>query len=243
MTNSSDTTFFAELDDLVLGADTVADFLTELSIVAARALSADVGSEVSCGVTLKRVRSTRTVGGSSPRAVHLDRIEHRIGDGPCIAAIRVGETILMDDVETDSRWPEYQKALVSENCLSALGVPLYLDGEASAALNFFAEPRRAFTPDVISVAEGFGIIASRALRLMVKIGTSQDAAANLSAAMANRTAIDLACGIVVAQNNCTQAEAMEILRKASSNRNQKLRDLAEEMVFTVTGEKPVTHFT
>ncbi|WP_461172226.1 hypothetical protein M1D93_14655 [Arthrobacter sp. Z1-9] len=35
---------------------------------------------------------------------------------------------------------------------------------------------------------------------------------------------------------------MKILTKASSARNQKLRDLAEEIVVKASGEKPLTHF-
>lgn len=64
----------------------------------------------------------------------------------------------------------------------------------------------------------------------------------METAMKSRTAIDLACGIVIAQNRRTQAEAMKILTKASSARNQKLRDLAEEIVIKASGEKPQTHF-
>ena len=44
------------------------------------------------------------------------------------------------------------------------------------------------------------------------------------------------------QNRCTQAEAMTILTNVSSHRNQKLREIAEEMVVKISGGKPSTHF-
>jgi AmiR/NasT family two-component response regulator len=60
--------------------------------------------------------------------------------------------------------------------------------------------------------------------------------------MEHRTSIDLACGVVMAQNRCSQDQAMAILRKVSSNRNQKLRELAAEVIRNVTSEEVRTHF-
>ena len=65
---------------------------------------------------------------------------------------------------------------------------------------------------------------------------------DLQAAMEHRTSIDLACGVVMAQNRCSQEEAMAILTRVSSNRNQKLRDVAAEVLGNVTGEEIHTHF-
>lgn len=58
--------------------------------------------------------------------------------------------------------------------------------------------------------------------------------------MESRTGIDLAAGIM-GQNRCSQEEAMAILVKASSGRNQKLRTLAEEIVSSISVQGPVTH--
>ena len=60
--------------------------------------------------------------------------------------------------------------------------------------------------------------------------------------MEHRTSIDLACGVVMAQNRCSQEEAMAILTRVSSNRNQKLRDVAADVLKNVTGEEIHTHF-
>ena len=117
-----------------------------------------------------------------------------------------------------------------------------LNQEASAALNFFASPAGVFSEAAVRDAAGFAEIAGHAVRLAAKVATIQGVAQDMEAAMKSRTAIDLACGIVIAQNRCTQSEAMRILVKASSTRNQKLRDLAEEIVVKASGEKPQTHF-
>jgi len=53
---------------------------------------------------------------------------------------------------------------------------------------------------------------------------------------------DPAAGIILGQNRCSQAEAMSILTKASSSRNQKLRLVAEKLVESFVPEAPATHF-
>ena len=60
--------------------------------------------------------------------------------------------------------------------------------------------------------------------------------------MEHRTSIDLACGVVMAQNRCSQEEAMGILTRVSSNRNQKLRDVAADVLRNLTGGEVRTHF-
>ncbi|MHA7210473.1 ANTAR domain-containing protein [Arthrobacter sp. MDT1-65] len=62
-------------------------------------------------------------------------------------------------------------------------------------------------------------------------------------AMESRTTIDLAVGVIMGQNRCSQDEAIKILRAASSGRNVKLRDLASNVLVSLGQTGPVrTHF-
>lgn len=242
MTISPEHELLLELQDLIVGTRSVADFLGGLAGIASAGLSRSTGTLVECGVTLKYARRSRTVAGSTERAIRLDQIEHEVGDGPCIAALRVKAPVLLADVHTDPRWPAYQERLIEVGCQSVLGVPLELGEDAAAALNFFAPQTGVFTEDAINEAATFADVAGRAVRLAVRVGTAESAADDLSAAMVSRTAINLACGIVMGQNRCSQAEAMSILVRVSSHRNQKLRDVAEEIVMKISGEEPSTYF-
>jgi AmiR/NasT family two-component response regulator len=51
---------------------------------------------------------------------------------------------------------------------------------------------------------------------------SSETGANLEATLETRTAIDVAVGIIMAQNRCSQDEAFELLKAASSACNVKL---------------------
>jgi len=233
---------FVRLHDLIIGSSNVSEFLAELSSVAASALSESAGLLVECGVTLRRRKRSMTVAGSSDRARELDRLEQALGDGPCLAALETMRPVVLADVDTDTRWPEFQKILAAHGCRSVLGVPLALGDSQAAALNFFSSEPGVFSAPVISKAQGFADQAERALRLAVQIADARNVADDLSAAMQNRTTIDLACGVIMAQNRCSQEEAMALLTKASSHRNQKLRDLAAEVLSRVSSGSVSTHF-
>ncbi|MET3949198.1 GAF and ANTAR domain-containing protein [Arthrobacter sp. UYEF36] len=242
MTNNLGDEAALQLQDLLMGTENVEDFLGRLAEFAASTLSNAAGAEIECGVTLQRRKKTATVAGSSPRAVVLDRIEQSLGEGPCIEALRTRSVVLLADVHTDPRWPAYQRELAAQGVRSTLGVPLEIGKDAAAALNFFGAKTDMFTEDIIAEASGFADLAERSLRLAVRIGTAQSRAEDLKAAMEHRTSIDLACGVVMAQNRCSQEEAMGILTRVSSNRNQKLRDVAADVLRNLTAAEVRTHF-
>ncbi len=225
-----------------MGAESIVGFLAGLSGMAAAAVSEAANDRIECAVTLKLKRRPATAAGSSERAVELDHIEQSLGDGPCIKALHDMSAVMIDDVAKDPRWPHYNRALAQANVHSSLGVPLEISSDASAALNFFATKPRAFTADVYDKALGFAAAAHNTLHLSVRINTAQNRADDLEAAMESRTAINLACGVIMAQNRCSQAEAMDILTKVSSNRNRKLRDVARELIEQLTGGGVQTHF-
>ncbi|WP_347877652.1 ANTAR domain-containing protein [Paenarthrobacter sp. MSM-2-10-13] len=77
----------------------------------------------------------------------------------------------------------------------------------------------------------------------MRIAAADTLAEDLKAAMARRTAIDLACGMIMAQSRCTQDEAFAFLQKASQNRNEKLHAVAEGIITgTNRGSATTTFF-
>ncbi|TQJ59571.1 GAF domain-containing protein [Arthrobacter sp. SLBN-83] len=231
-----------ELQSILVGSENGVEFLSGLSRLAAAAVSEASGDTIECAVTLKIKRRPATAAGSSARAIELDHIEQELGDGPCVRALREMAPVIIDDVDRDPRWQTLNQKLAEHGVRSTLGVPLEITGDASAALNFFATKPGVFTADVYDKAVGFAAAAHNTLNLSVRINNAQNRADDLEAAMQSRTAINLACGVIMAQNRCSQEEAMEILTKVSSNRNRKLRDVASELIEQLSGSTARTHF-
>lgn len=231
-----------QLQDLVIDSEDVGGFLGELAVFSADSVSATVGLGVLCGVTLSRRRKALTVAGNSHEARLIDEVQRTFGDGPCLEAMRTHTTVLVEDTATEERWSDYCGVIADRGHLSVLCVPLQLDEGATAALNFFAPQAHVFDQATIRDCELYASQAERSLRLAVRIGTKQQHADDLRDAMVSRTAIDLACGIIMGQNRCSQEEAFGILKRASNGRNQKLRDVAEAMIKAVAGTASVSHF-
>jgi GAF domain-containing protein len=234
---------FQQLHELANSTGDIKGFLDGMTGFAAAMMTRATGSAIECAVTLRRRKHSATIAGSSDDAILLDGIEQRQHDGPCVQALKTGTSVLLDDVARDQRWPQHCDRLAAAGCRSALGVPLKLGRDAKAVLNFFAPATGVFTTEVIQDAESFAEMTSPVLGVALRIATAEQLADDLKAALKSRTAINLACGVIMAQNRCGQHEAFDILRHASSTRNQKLHDLAEEIISNVSGTSEVTtHF-
>lgn len=226
---------FEQLIDLIGGSADIKSVLDGLTSFAAATMTSATGVHIECAVTLRRNKRTATIGGSSDRAVVLDRIEQALGDGPCVDALEGGVPVLLGDVSSDPRWPEYRTALTAAGIRSALGIPMSADDGWGAVLNFFSPVSAPFTAEVVAGAELFAEMASKPLRLALKIAAAEQRGRDLKAAMENRSVIDLACGMLMAQNRCSKDEAFEILTRASNDRNQKLYAVAQSIVDRVAG--------
>lgn len=240
-TANTETSISRHLQELVLNSSDVEQFLHELARVSARSLS-EPGDAVLCGITLLRHKKAATVASSSPEAQSMDEIQYAFGDGPCMTASREQVTIHVKDVEGHERWPKYSATVLGLGVRSILAVPFQLEGDTRAALNLYSHRPGRFEGRVLEVAEDFVSQTSMALRLAVRFAHYSETAANLQATLESRTAIDIAIGIIMAQNRCGQEEAFKLLKAASSSRNIKLHGVATAVVDAL-GQGPArTHF-
>ena len=229
------------LQELVLESLDVGDFLTELAEYAGDFFSAP-GIKVRCAFTVLRRKKSATVASSDAQARMLDEVQLAFGEGPCLAAMQEMSTVHVPDVDSESRWPAYMSAVGGHGVGSILAVPLALEGETRAALNLFSPRPHAFSGEDITGAEEFAAQASKSLRLALRIAQLTEARNDLTAAMQSRTAIDIATGIIMAENRCSQEAALQVLKTASSLRNVKLRDVAVSVAASVCGDSALSTY-
>lgn len=219
------TSAVAELQELLLATKDVQDFLDNLSIVAATTM----GDETSCGITLSRDGRPITVASSDERASRLDEIQYGHGDGPCLHSMRSGEVVEMADVVSDERWNEYRVSAMADGAMSSLSMPL-TNQSTKGAMNLYSTEPHHFGDRERALAQQLSEEASRAVGLAVRLAEHTELNANLQAALASRSVIDQAIGIVMSQNRCGADEGFDILRAASNHRNVKLRIIAAGLV-------------
>lgn len=231
-----------QIQSLILDSADFEDFLNELARFSAHQMAGD-GDDALCGITLLRDRKAATIGWSSEDARKVDEIQYSLSQGPCLTAAEEQREVNVPDLREERRWgPVYADAVASYGLRSVLSLPFNLHGEARAALNLYSDVPHKFDHRAAAKARGFTREISQALRLAVRFALHSDNATNLRATLESRTIIDIAIGIVMAQNRCSQDAAVEILTDASSNSNTKLRDIAKSLVDSVGGAGTRTHY-
>ncbi|BBE21952.1 RNA-binding protein [Arthrobacter sp. MN05-02] len=229
------------LENLLVVSAGLDEFLDGL-VGAAAAVLSDGHAEIMTSVTLLRPRSRATIASSCQTARRLADIQYRFDDGPCMRAAATGRTVDVQDFAADGTFPLYGSAALQRGIRSGLGVPVRLDGPETAAVDYCSRRPGAFPAEKVELAEHFAAEASTPLRLALRLARLTERAEHLAAAMESRTTIDIAAGVIMAQNRCSQEEAIEIMRSASSSRNTKLRDLASKVLTSTVDASVSTHF-
>ncbi|MCU1518537.1 MAG: hypothetical protein JWQ75_3258 [Pseudarthrobacter sp.] len=228
--------------DLVTGATTLTESLALLARTAAIALAPAAGPRVECGVVLYRNKRGHTAAATAAPADALVRLELEAGEGPLTDALSGKSPTAINRSERDLRWPHYARGLRDAGFHSALGVRLQLDGGAKSALVFLSTRANVFHHGPMTEALTFAGLASRSLGLLLDLKAARSSASDLRSALESRTSIDIACGVIMAQNRCSYGEAIAIIAKASSHRNIKLRRVAEDILDGLPGGAPQPHF-
>ena len=156
----------------------------------------------------------------------LDQLQHDLGEGPCHDSIRTAECIAVPHIRRVGRWRRYGPAAAALGLRSQVSVPLrYRDGEPLGALNMYSTTHSDLSitaPLVAKVlaAEVAGVIAGfREIR-------------HLHSALDVSTIIGQATGVVMARLEVDADHASAYLRRVSMLRNQKLVQVADDLVRT-----------
>jgi len=114
---------------------------------------------------------------------------------------------------------------VRENDPVATSSGLYVQGDDLGALNLYSRRAGAFTDESEHVGSMFAAHAAVAY-------AAARTEAGLGGVVATRQLIGQAQGILMERHQLTGDQAFALLVRASQDRNVKLRELAEQLVYT-----------
>jgi GAF domain-containing protein len=157
----------------------------------------------------------------------LDQLQYSLGEGPCLHAIEADPIVVVQDARSDTRWPRFMEAAVERGLRSQLGLRLYLDEQTRGGLNLYSVSSDTIDPETQDLAE---IFASHAALAMGRVRVEE----NLSAALASRTTIGMALGLVMERYGMDQNRAFAYLTRIASSSETKLRAVAEHLVRETT---------
>ena len=212
--------FFARVSrDLMEGA---AD-ATTMQRIAERAVQVVPGCDHG-SISLKRRRHrVESVGATSSLAEKCDVLQHELEEGPCLEAVWTSETYLIEDTATEARWPRWSPPVAAQGIGSVLAVRLTTRSETLGALNLYAEPTHGFTAHDVDLASIYALHATNAMNAALTVE-------GLHTAVTSRHLIGVAQGILMQNYSLDMDQAFEVLRRYSSHKNIKLREVAEHVV-------------
>ena len=181
-------------------------------------------------ITTLRGRTFVTDAGTDQRTLDADRLQYDLDSGPCVDAIRRDEAYNPDDLEHDSRWPEFGRRVSHDLGInSCLSYQLAVDLRGhNSCLNIYAEDKAAF--DEEARISGLVFATQAVSAITTEYATSK--ISNLEKALDGSREIGIAIGIIMSSHHLTREDAFGYLRLASQNSNQKLRDLASYVAET-----------
>jgi GAF domain-containing protein len=227
-------TSITELQAVLLATESTDGFLQEVAVLAA----SELGEGLSCGITLQPNGRPLTVANSDANAAQTDELQYGLDHGPCLTALRTGQVTRIDDLATDPRWRDYAVRALVHGVRSSLSMPLTVPDRTVGALNLYSDRPHFFGEAQTRLAERFAQDATIAVGIAARLAAQSVLTSQLQASLASRAVIDQAIGVIMGQERCTAADAFDLLRTASHNRNIKLRQVAEQIVTGVTGSPP-----
>jgi hypothetical protein len=167
----------------------------------------------------------------------LEQTEYDIGEGPCVDAILERPAFESSDLRDEvSLWPRFVAHALELGVESMIAFRLFAAEETLGALDLYGGRRGAFD----EAARAFGTVyaAQAAMALVGSRVHEHDLAVadGLRVALVTRDVIGQAKGILMATRHVDADTAFELLRSCSQRVNIKLREVAEQVVFT--GELP-----
>ncbi|WP_062645017.1 GAF and ANTAR domain-containing protein [Streptomyces maremycinicus] len=178
------------------------------------------------GILTLRGTKVETVAATDRLVVDSDRLQERMGEGPCFDSARTarGERVfrIADFTHEEPRWPAYAPRARALGVGSMMGFLLFTDDADLGALNLYSRRPGAFT----EADETAGwLLASHAAVAFSSARTH----AQLEAAVATRHVIGEAMGILMGGHRLTEDQAFDVLRRFSQEHNVKLHEVARRV--------------
>jgi GAF domain-containing protein len=212
---------------LLLTQEKVDDAVHHLAEAVKGAMPGSVGA----GVSLIDPQGHRTSTGFTDEVVkEADRLQYELGAGPCLTAWASEEPVLVDDVGTDARWPDWSRAVRGLPVRSVLSTPLVADGRAIGALKVYAEVPHLYNESAITLLNAFANPAATLLSHIQGTETVERMSGTLQDALQSRDLISQACGVLMERKGHTPEQALAELMMTARQLRTSLRDICAELV-------------
>ena len=219
-------TFVGLTDTLVEDFDVVDFFSSLTERIVELGLASDAGI-----LLVEEAGDLRVVAASAERAHLLELFQVQNDQGPCRDCFTTGVPVSVDDLEVaGDRWPLFAPRAVSAGFRSVQAVPLRLRGAVLGAFGMFLSEPGGIDDAAQAVVQAMADVATIGLLQQRELDRAHTVAGQLQRALQSRIGIEQAKGVVFEQLGIPMDAAFAKLRSYARNHNQKLHDVARDVV-------------
>lgn len=175
------------------------------------------------GITEVQRRQVTARAPTNELVAQCDQLQDELGEGPCLDAIWEEQTIIVNDLVRDGRWPRFGARAAELGAASLISFRLYVQQHNLGALNLYGASGAEFGQDERIIGEVFATHAALAL-------SEARQYRQFNEALVSRDAIGQAKGLLMARHDLTGKQAFDMLVRASQHANIKLTDIAHWLV-------------
>jgi GAF domain-containing protein len=179
------------------------------------------------GITLLRSRGRlETIAATDAMVEQADALQYALNEGPHRDNSWHGETLIVNCLAGDERWPRWAARVGALGTSSVLAAELTtVEDDRIGSINVYWTQAHAVSADDVAFVNIFARHAALALSWALN-------EAHLNVALDSRKLIGQAQGILMERYGLDEARAFEVLRRYSQAHNLKLRNVAECLVST-----------
>jgi GAF domain-containing protein len=172
----------------------------------------------------------RNVAVSDDRLGHLEELQIRHHEGPCIAAFDDKELVGAEDLTEDARWPLFSAAAVDRGVRAVLASPLPYNQDAVGVVTVLSEEAHPWSAEGELALLAFTDLAALLIASMMQGQQQSELAAQLQTALDSRAVIEQAKGVLIGQQGLSARAAYEQLRAQARSQRRKLAAVSAEIV-------------
>jgi hypothetical protein len=226
---SYDAAAFARLSQELLALPEVEHTLREVVDLAVETID---GCDFA-GITMRHGDKVETPAASDPLVDLLDGWQYELDEGPCLDAVFVDDVYVIEDMNSEDRWPNWAPKAVGLGVQSVLSVRLATQKDVVGSLNLYSRAPLAYDEDQILTASIYAAHAANAIAATGQIG-------GLNTALQTRHKIGIAQGLLMQRYQLDEDQAFQFLRRISQDANVKLHNVATKVINEATRDGHLT---
>lgn len=176
------------------------------------------------GVSLRSHHGeVQTPAWTSPAVWAADAMQVALREGPSLEPMWISDHVIVDDLNTNRRWPLWAPEVVKLGLRSLISVRLPGGTQTFAALNLYSAKAYGFGTQSLDHACSYAVEVLEAIEVA-------GGATGFEAAMSTRSVVGMAEGMMSHRYGFSQKRALALLQMYSARSHVSLEDAAAEFV-------------